>query len=104
MKLKFTVAFLALILFGLFASCDSLLFPSQKRYEKVYNGMTIKAFLKEHKKARNEYMSGRVTVYSIRYMNPMDSRPYRKFYYFIDGSLFRVDMGERAVDYRIKID
>ena len=66
--------------------------------------MLVKDFLKQHRKAKNEYLSEKMTIYSIRFMDPMDSRPYRKFYYFTDGKLSRVDKGERAVDYRIRID
>ena len=85
-------------------SCDSLFYPSQKRYEKVYTEMTVKDFLKEHSKAKNEYLSTDMTIYSIRYMESMDNRPYRKFYYFRNNKLVRVDKGERAVDYRVRID
>jgi hypothetical protein len=95
---------LVIILFtSLFISCDSLFYPSQKSYEKVYTDMTIQDFLKEHSKAKNEYLSKEVTIYSIRYMETMD-KPYSKFYYFEDNKLIKVDKGERAVDYRIRID
>lgn len=102
-KRKLIVIALIALTFNI-TSCDSLFYPSQKRYEKVYTGMTVAEFIKNHGKAKNEYLSGETTVYSIRFMDPMDSRPYRKFYYFTNNKLTRVDKGERAVDYRIKID
>lgn len=95
---------LLLLLITVSTSCDSLFYPSQNSYEKVYTQMTIKDFLKEHSKAKNEYLSEDITIYSIRYMETMDNQPYRKFYYFQNNKLVKVDKGERAVDYRIKID
>ena len=66
--------------------------------------MTVQEFLKKHSKAKNEYLSKEMTIYSIRYMETMDNHPYRKFYYFENNKLVKADKGERAVDYRIKID
>ena len=66
--------------------------------------MSVADFVKQHKKAKNEYLSKDMTIYSIRFMDPMDSRPYRKFYYFENNKLVKVDKGERATDYRIRID
>lgn len=79
-------------------------FPSEKNYENVYTGMNISEFKNKHSKAKNEYLSKNITVYSIKYMDKMDDNIYRKFYYFTNNKLDRVDKGEKAVDYRIKID
>jgi hypothetical protein len=104
MKKGFILIISIITILSTFLSCDSLFYPSQKKYEKVYTEMTIKDFLKEHSKAKNEYLSQEMTIYSIRYMETMDNRPYRKFYYFKNNKLIRVDKGERAVDYRIRTD
>jgi hypothetical protein len=104
MKKKIILIIAFITISSTFSSCDSLFYPSQKNYEKVYTEMTVKDFLKEHSKAKNEYLSQEMTIYSIRFMDPMDSRPYRKFYYFENNKLVRVDKGEKAVDYRIRID
>lgn len=98
------ISLVLLLLTIFFTSCDSLFYPSQKRYEKVYVGMTVKDFLDKHSKAKNEFLNEEVTIYSIRYMESMDNRPYRKFYYFENNKLVKIDKGERAVDYRIRID
>ena len=66
--------------------------------------MTVQEFVNKHPKAVNEYLERNTTIYSIRYMETMDAHPYRKYYYFQNNKLIKVDKGERAVDYRIKID
>ena len=104
MKKTLKLSLVILLLTSLFFSCDSLFYPSQKSYEKVYTDMTVQDFLKEHSKAKNEYLNKEMTIYSIRYMETMDNQPYRKFYYFENNKLVKVDKGERAVDARIRID
>jgi hypothetical protein len=85
--------------------------PNEKKYENVYTGMAANEFKEKHPKAINEYLSEDVTIYSITYydtetkfVNHLDEAKYKKFYYFENNSLVKVDRGERAVDYRIRID
>lgn len=87
-----------------FTSCDSLMYHNVKGYEKVVPGMSVEEFLKKHSAAKNVYLDENSIIYSIQYYEPMGSGPYNKFYYFENNKLIRVDKGERAVDFRIKID
>ncbi len=96
----------------LLTSCISQMFPSEANYEKVYIGMGIQDFMKSHNKALNEYMDNNTQILSIQYYKKNNGKAvaevedvtYRKFYYFTQNKLTRVDKGERAIDYRIKID
>jgi hypothetical protein len=98
------LSFIFLIFIGLLNSCDSLLYHNPKNYEKVYTGMGVEEFMKKHPAAKNEFLNESITIYSILYYDPMGSGPYKKYYYFENNRLIRVDKGERAVDYRIRID
>lgn len=66
--------------------------------------MSIGEFKKIHKASKNEYIDYTDVVFSILYYDPMGNGPYKKFYYFENSKLIKVDKGERALDYRIKID
>lgn len=95
----------------LLTSCASLFWPNERKYENVYNGMTILEFKKLHPKAINEIMNSQMTIFSITYydtetkfVNSIDDAKYKKFYYFEGNKLIKIDKGERAVDYRIRID
>ena len=92
-------------------SCASMFWPNVKKYEKVYSGMSISEFKEKHSKAISEYLGKDMTIYSITYydtekkfVNRLDDAKYKKFYYFENNKLVKVDKGERAVDYRIRID
>ena len=111
MKAKLQLLTLLVMLFSLATSCASMYWPNEKKYENVYTGMTASDFKEKHPKAINEYLSEDVTIYSITYydtetkfVNHIDDAKYKKFYYFENNSLVKVDKGERAVDYRIRID
>lgn len=100
-----------IIITVLFTSCASMFWPNVKKYEQVYSGMSISEFKEKHPKAINEYFEKNITIYSITYydtetkfVNSLDDAKYKKFYYFEDNKLVKVDKGERAVDYRIRID
>lgn len=95
------------------SSCISQLFPLESDHEKVYIGMSINSFMSIHGRVKNEYLAKNTSVYSITYyqdktgklvVNSTSEVTYKKFYYFVDNKLVRVDKGERVVDYRIKID
>ena len=111
MKTKINLFLVTILSITLLTSCASMFWPNEKKYENVYNGMTIIEFKKIHPKAINEYMNSFTTVFSITYydtetkfVNSLDDAKYKKFYYFENNKLVKVDKGERAVDYRIKID
>lgn len=88
------------------------MYPIESKYEKVYIGMKIRDFLSIHKEVKNEYMNRENTIYSITYYKDKNGQAfanvsdvtYKKFYYFENNELVKVDKGERAVDYRIKIN
>ncbi len=108
-KISFTLIIGFLILVT--TSCASMYWPNEKKYENVYTGMSASEFKEIHPKAINEYLSNNTTIYSITYydtetkfVNTLDEAKYKKFYYFENNSLVKVDRGERAVDYRIRID
>jgi len=108
-KLQLLTFFVLVISFA--TSCASMFWPNEKKYENVYTGMTTSKFQEKHPKAINEYLSEDVTIYTITYydtetkfVNHLDEAKYKKFYYFENNSLVKVDKGERAVDYRIRID
>ena len=73
----------------------------------VYVGMSIAEFNKVVKKKEVVAMREDVIIYRIYRGNWYDSDGSGKahrYFYFIDNKLSKVDRGERAVDYRIKID
>ena len=111
MKRKLKLILCALISTTLMTSCASMFWPNEKKYENVYTGMTIAEFRQKHPKSINEYLGQNVSIYSITYydtetkfVNNLDDAKYKKFYYFENNKLVKVDKGERAVDYRIQID
>jgi hypothetical protein len=111
MTTKSTLFLITLFTVTLFTSCASLFWPNERKYENVFNGMTMSEFKKAHPKAINENMSNQTAVFSITYydtetkfVNSLDDAKYKKFYYFEGNKLVKIDKGERAVDYRIRID
>ena len=111
MKENLNFIVVLLIVVSLTTSCASMFWPNVKKYEKVYTGMPISEFKEKHDKAINEYLGKDATIYSITYydtekkmVNRLDDAKYKKFYYFENNKLVKVDKGERAVDYRIRID
>jgi hypothetical protein len=112
MKKTATSTFLFLIILGLFSSCLSRLAPVEAKYENVYIGMPLHEFRENHSLSINEYMDNFTTCYSIKYYKDKNGRAfvdnpdvlfYKKFYYFENKQLIKVDKGERAIDYKIKI-
>jgi hypothetical protein len=111
MKTKINLIITILLTINLLTSCASMFWPNERKYEKVYNGMATKEFRSIHPKAINEYMDSFTTIFSITYydtetkfVNSLDDAKYKKFYYFEDNKLVKVDKGERAVDYRIRVN
>ena len=111
--LKIKNVILLLILISSLSSCISSKFPLESKYERVYIGMTLDEFMNQHDDLRSEFMSPSISIYSIRYYDDRNAQAivssaadvtYKKFYYFENKVLTKVDLGERAVDFRIKID
>lgn len=73
----------------------------------VYIGMSIAEFNKVVKKKETIAMREDVIIYRVFRGNWYDSdgsgTAYR-YFYFVNNKLNKVDKGQRAVDYRIKID
>jgi len=111
MKTKKTIIQYAILGLFILKSCAIWYWPDEKRYENVYNGMTISEFKTKHPKALNESIENGRTVFSITYCDTETKFPrsvedakYKKFYYFENGKLVKVDKGVREVDYRLEID
>ena len=89
------------------SSCASGTVQMNRMMQDVYIGMTLQEF--KQIKARKELVAMRedVTIYRVSIGNWYDTdgsgRDYR-YFYFEEGKLARVDKGQRAVDYRIRID
>jgi hypothetical protein len=88
-----------------------MFWPNVKKYEQVYSGITISEFKDKHPKAISEYLGSDITIYSITYydtekkfVNSLEDAKYKKFYYFENNKLVKVDKGERTTGYRIRID
>lgn len=75
--------------------------------EKTYIGMPEKDFKELFKDEKVVAMKPEVTVYLIDKRTYHDLYGWRgdyRYFYFVNQKLIQVDKGERAVDYRIKID
>lgn len=99
---------LPIFLFFLF-SCSSVEQAMQKELEKVYIGMPVDEFKQKIKKATVVYLDDEYACYKLnkRYARFGDPNRYSyasRFFYFKQGKLWKIDEGERATDYRIRID
>jgi len=98
-----TITFSVLLL----TACASGKKQMDKVMNQVYIGMPQSEFINIVKKKEVVAMRQDVTIYKSSKGNWYDSdgsgRDYR-YFYFIDGKLTKVDKGERAVDYRIRVD
>jgi len=103
MKKIIIYLFIALIIFG----CASGKSQLGRIVSQVYLGMTIAEFNKMVPKKSLVSMRKDVTVYLVSRQVWYDSDGSGAdfmYFYFIEGKLSSMDHGERAVDYRIKID
>lgn len=84
-----------------------------KTLDKVYIGMPISEFKEKVDKEELVKANSQVTIYRLVYKTYNDAhvvlsgngwRQDHRYFYFVNGKLNRIDKGERAVDYRIKID
>lgn len=98
---------LALFSIMVFVSCGGAERAMQKRLDKLYIGMTIPEFKKVMKDASTVYLSEDYSAFKVKKSRVKYGYGYvfsTRFFYFQDGELWRIDEGERAVDYRIKVD
>jgi len=112
--MKFLKFYLVFTVFILFLSCGAN--PTAKLnqvLEKVYVGMPLSEFKEKVEGEVLVEMRTDITVYKIVIETYNDLlvatrgngwRRDHQFFYFIDNKLVQVDKGERAVDYRVKID
>lgn len=84
-----------------------------KTLDKVYIDMSISEFKEKVDKEELVEANSQVTIYGLIYKTYNDAhvalsgngwRQDHRYFYFINGKLYRIDKGERAVDYRIKFD
>lgn len=90
-------------------SCASTEKKMQKELDKVYIGMPIDEFKKVIPKTSMVYLSDDYSCYKLRKRTARYGVPggylysYR-FFYFQKDKLWKIDEGERAVDYRLRVD
>lgn len=84
-----------------------------KTLNTVYIGMPISEFKEKVDKEELVEANSQITIYKVVHKTYNDAhvvlsgngwRQDYRFFYFVNGKLNRIDKGERAVDYRIKID
>ncbi|QBQ41280.1 hypothetical protein E2P86_08970 [Sphingobacterium psychroaquaticum] len=98
---------LALSLCILLASCGGAEKAMQKRIDKLHIGMTIPEFKTVMREASTVYLSEDYSAFKVMKSRVKYGYGYvysTRFFYFQDGKLWRIDEGERAVDYRVKVD
>lgn len=112
--MKFFKTYSIFLVFIILTSCGAN--PTAKLsqvLEKVYIGMPLSEFKEKVDGEELVEMRADVTVYKIVIETYNDLlvatrgngwRSDHQFFYFIDNKLVQVDKGERAVDYRVKID
>jgi hypothetical protein len=103
MMKKIAGLIIVLITFG----CVSGISQMDQITNQVYIGMPIAEFNTVVPEKRLIEMRKDVTVYKVTkkaWHDTDGSDADYRFFYFIDGKLSSIDQGERAVDYRIRID
>jgi len=80
---------------------------------KVYIGMPLSEFKEKVEREQLVEANSKVTIYEVFIKTYNDAhvalsgngwRQDHRFFYFVDGKLNLIDKGEKAVDYRIRID
>lgn len=100
---------LLLVLVILMCACGGVEKAIQKDLDKVYIGMSMSEFKKVVRKTSTVYLSDEYSCLKLQRSKAKFGQPggyvySTRFFYFQDDKLWRMDEGERAVDYRIKID
>lgn len=89
------------------ANCASGKNQLNNLLNQVYIGMPIAEFNKICQKKQVEKMENNITIYRVTKQVWYDSDGSGSdygFFYFVDGKLVEMNKGERATDYRIKIE
>ncbi|WP_296685108.1 hypothetical protein [Flavobacterium sp.] len=89
------------------ANCASGKNQLNNLLNQVYIGMPIAEFNKICPKKQVEKMENNITIYRVTKQVWYDSDGSGSdygFFYFVDGKLVEMNKGERATDYRIKIE
>ncbi len=99
---------LTLITFYLL-SCGGAEKAMQLNLDKLYIGMTIPEFKSQVRKSNMVYLSEDYTCFKLveskaKYGEPGGFVHSTRFIYFKHGKLWKIDQGERSVDYRIRVD
>lgn len=99
---------LSLTFIALTSSCG--VNPTKKMSEltdTLYIGMSLNEFRERIKGEQLVEMNSEVTIYKVGISNYNDLHGWRSdvsFFYFIDNKLYQIDKGEKAIDYRVKIN
>jgi len=110
---KITITIILISISMLILSCGAN--PTKlmaKTMDKVYIGMPISEFKEKIVKEEVVVMNSEVTIFKVEIrtyndvlaMSGSGWRSDHRYFYFENNKLVKVDRGERAVDYRIKID
>jgi hypothetical protein len=107
---KITITIILISISILILSCGAN--PTKlmaKTMDKVYIGMPISEFKEKIEKEELVEMNEKVTIFRkvIKTYNDTPGIGWRRdhrYFYFENNKLVKVDKGERAVDYRIKVD
>lgn len=78
-----------------------------KVMEKTYIGMSESEFKEKVEDEENVKMSTEISIYKVKVSSFRYVEHYQekiRFFYFANNKLVQVDEGERAIDYRIKVD
>jgi hypothetical protein len=90
-------------------SCGGAEKAMQHSLDKLYIGMTIPEFKSQVIKSSMVYLSEDYSCFKLEESKAKFGEPggyvsSTRFIYFKDGKLWKIDEGERSVDYRIRVD
>lgn len=90
-------------------SCSSVEQTMQKELNKAYIGMSIKDFKEAIPKSSSVYLDETYSCYRLdkkyaAFGDPNHFSYSTRFFYFKNDKLWKIDTGEKAVDYRVRID
>lgn len=90
-------------------SCGGAEKAMQQSLDNLYIGMSIPEFKKSCKNSSMVYLSEDYSCFKLKEKKAQFGEPggyvySTRFIYFKDGKLWKIDEGERAVDYRIRVD
>jgi len=110
---KYNVFILTIIMATLISCGANPTKIMSKVLDKVYIGMPLQEFKQQIEKEELIEANSQVSIYRLVIKTYNDAhvalsgngwRQDHRYFYFVEGKLNRIDKGERAVDYRIKVD